>query len=1115
MSGVSRNGRLFSSAAITTALAVLQMLLVVDTANAKRSGGAKANFVKYLNNFGYTGSTGVSENPDAGRDVKGSMERVQVSATYVAPALFANRMNYQRHWMTAGPMGDFASTDTAREQESDHRGGCPDDETAGNPVVLYTGNKIETELDFGSHGEMGLFLQRTYNHHWSAIGLFGGHWISNFDYSLAFSGGGSIAWVQYPDGRRIKFLRSSNSDRWDEDKPGPVAYLLRNSDSSYTVHNEVGGTETFNADGYVTRLQNEQGVAWDFTYASKYLQQVTHSSGRSVRFGWSNGQLTQVTDPAGSVYQYTYTANAFGKGRPRLASTTLPGSPATVLTYHYENARYPGGLTGKSINGTRYSTFAYDSQGRTASTEHHGGVERHEFSYSVQSSQPIQRPPAPIRPGGALAGETPGWCEHGPDGRICYVPWSLPGGGIVSRSASTERPVKMAVTVTNPLGRRTTHQFEDGRKRSVQGAASPLCAGSYMEQTYDANGYPDLVHDFENNLTDFDYNAKGQRLRMTEAVGTPQQRLTTYTWESERNRLLGESTVGEQEIAYSYDARGRVSMETRRDLTGTAEANARERRTTFAYTYHPNNITATAKVDGPLPQDELTFSFNAQGDLVSARDGLGHTTHYAGHNMRGQPGTITGPNGDTVELTYDARGRETMRRQRTGNEWATARIAYNGAGQVASVTPFDGNALHYGYDAALRRTSETVALHDGTYRWTRHSHDAASNVTRSQVTLTDYPAGSVLTGHIDGVTHDAAWRWSVVGWACGTGSSSSVAVQSFSQTGQLLASGRADLGSEEAIGHACQSGGSAHRFALPISLAQRQHMAGQRISVHALSPQGAQHNAVLTGSNTHTIPAAPVTGNIHGVTRDGEWNYFVEGWACSLGVDAPIDVHVYAGGPADGGGALIASARADGASGTDVASACQAHGSAYSFKVHLTESVRNAHSNRGIHVHAISPVGGPHLTIGNSGAFPVPPLLRTADFISFTPSPGRIDNGEHSQLTAHLRNTGNVVWRGDSYLAWGSGSFTHSEALPHSVYPGQDVAVRWHVAPLNRGSGITRVMYMASMAQGGHAWGPRGNTGIDVENPRPYCPPGSPVCNVPWNVDAAGKDASTTEKGAP
>jgi len=96
-------------------------------------------------------------------------------------------------WMEGGARGAFLANNTSKEQETDDKqddcvNAAPTDGgTAGNPVVLYTGNKVEPELDFASNGEMGLYLQRTYNHHWSATGLFGRHWLSNLDYSLVYS----------------------------------------------------------------------------------------------------------------------------------------------------------------------------------------------------------------------------------------------------------------------------------------------------------------------------------------------------------------------------------------------------------------------------------------------------------------------------------------------------------------------------------------------------------------------------------------------------------------------------------------------------------------------------------------------------------------------------------------------------------------------------------------------------------------------------------------------------------------------------------------------------------------------------------------------------------------
>jgi len=144
--------------------------------------------------------------------------------------------------------GGAIPTETAKEQPTDDKEkDC--NGRKGNPVVLYSGNKVEPELDFASQGEMGLFLQRNYNHYWSATGLFGNHWLSNLDYSLTFTDANQLAWVQRPDGRRIKYLHDPVSGRWYEDKAQPIAYLSANGDGTFTLRNENNGTENYNAEG--------------------------------------------------------------------------------------------------------------------------------------------------------------------------------------------------------------------------------------------------------------------------------------------------------------------------------------------------------------------------------------------------------------------------------------------------------------------------------------------------------------------------------------------------------------------------------------------------------------------------------------------------------------------------------------------------------------------------------------------------------------------------------------------------------------------------------------------------------------------------------------------------
>ena len=60
----------------------------------------------------------------------------------------------------------------------------------------------------------------------------------------------------------------------------------------------------------------------------------------------------------------------------------MPGLPTTNVTYHYELASDVGALTGKSVNGVRYSTFAYNSSGYATKTEHNG-LEKYTLTYST------------------------------------------------------------------------------------------------------------------------------------------------------------------------------------------------------------------------------------------------------------------------------------------------------------------------------------------------------------------------------------------------------------------------------------------------------------------------------------------------------------------------------------------------------------------------------------------------------------------------------------------------------------------------------------------------------------------------------------------------------------
>lgn len=58
-----------------------------------------------------------------------------------------------------GRRGGRTPGQTENDSKDADETGCP----KGNPILISTGNKIEPELDFAGAGEMGLYLQRTYN----------------------------------------------------------------------------------------------------------------------------------------------------------------------------------------------------------------------------------------------------------------------------------------------------------------------------------------------------------------------------------------------------------------------------------------------------------------------------------------------------------------------------------------------------------------------------------------------------------------------------------------------------------------------------------------------------------------------------------------------------------------------------------------------------------------------------------------------------------------------------------------------------------------------------------------------------------------------------------------
>ncbi|WP_386816276.1 RHS repeat domain-containing protein [Lysobacter gummosus] len=186
--------------------------------------------------------------------------------------------------------------------------------------------------------------------------------------------------------------------------------------------------------------------------------------------------------------------------------------------------------------------------------------------------------------------------------------------------------------------------------------------------------------------------------------------------------------------------------------------------------------------------------------------------------------------------------------------------------------------------------------------------------------------------------------------------------------------------------------------------------AGSRIEVRG-------DNRVLASIDVYARRPPPViTGNIDGLTADKS---VLIGWACASTRQTPVDVHLYAGGPAGTPGAVFIGAyTANQASEAGVVASCKVDSGNFRFAIPISNEVRAQYSGRLIYVHGISPVGGANLAIGNSGGIAIPSPQTPVQ----QPNTRRYVYDQHQQLCKFIEpETGATVMAYD-----GAGNLTSS-----------------------------------------------------------------------------------------
>lgn len=450
-----------------------------------------------------------------------------------------------------------------------------------------------------------------------------------------------------------------------------------------------------------TFTNNGSGV---YTADPDVTSVLTPAMSNGTQTGW---MLTLADD---SIENYTLTG--------QLSSIIFRSSLTTALAYNASNQLATvTGPFGHTL------TFTYDSSGRVATmTAPDGGV--YTYAYDANNNlASVTYPDTKVRTYQYQNTRFPHLLTGIVDEKgVQYASWAYDSQGRATSSQHAAGADLTTVaynsatssTATDARGDAHTYalttQFDVVKPTSLSGTPYPASGGKAF--AYDAKGFISSRTDFDGNVTTYMHNAKGEETSRTEASGTALARTITTTWHATFH-LPTKIVEPNRTTTFAYDAKGNL-------LTKTVTAGTKVR--TEAWTYNANGQVLTAKdPDGHT----TTYTYDAKGDVATIKDALGHVTKITSYDADGRPLSMADPNGLVTTLTYDKRGRLLTRAM--GAEKTS--YAYDAAGNLTKVTSPDGSSLTYSYDPAHRLTG----IADKLGNHIAYTLDAAGNLTKTEV----------------------------------------------------------------------------------------------------------------------------------------------------------------------------------------------------------------------------------------------------------------------------------------------------------------------------------------------------------------------------------------------
>lgn len=559
-------------------------------------------------------------------------------------------------------------------------------------------------------------------------------------------------WI-YTSNSAGQVVRTDNPD-------GNSSLVAYNPDGSVQMSTDETGVKTYftyNPNGStasVTRdYQGGMAVRFDYTYDPNFPENITsmiakNPSNGSVNANWQGSKFDYYQ--AGSVapgalfHKYrvrsdgvtldtleTYTYNAAGQV---LTATSATGG-VTTYTYDANNGdlisiRYP---KNSSSGANPVYTYGRDSLGRVASITNPSGKITF-FTYdSVDRVISITVPkPSSSSTLSFVTNHT--YDNYDASSGLVFIHKIDPNGKMTRKGFDAYDQLVQTIDAQNQT---TTFTYANGLLSQIIDAN-----GNATTYGYDAlrrlsgTQFPDNMAESYVYFPDGKLQAKTDRhsqtvsyqydrlKRLTQKV-YPNSSSITYTFAGQKLTTVNDTSAGETH-SFTYDSSYRMSSNTQ----GT--------RGTLNFTYDAADRVLTYSISGG---PSTSHTYYADGSLKTITWSAVTGTFQYTHTLNGQYNSITFPNAQHRDFSYDDQGRLL---------------------QVANIHPGTGNlaTYSYGYDynhsngsftMLGQRTSQTanVPSQGFTNHQSRYYYD-----NNYQLTRVDYPNVAPLNGEVDRWTYD-------------------------------------------------------------------------------------------------------------------------------------------------------------------------------------------------------------------------------------------------------------------------------------------------------------------------------------------------------------------------